>query len=126
MSRRGRKSSRCRKERGTVLGLTQQAIPLQEKVRDYHLKTNGSEHPDTLSAMADLAYVYDTAGRQDEALKLREEVLALRRKVLGPEHPHTLLAMTDLALSYSDAGEEKMNPPQDKQTPAPRPQGGAC
>ena len=78
-------------------GLPLQAIPLQEKVRDYYLATSGLEHPDTLMAMSRLANSYGYAGRQDEALKLREEVLALRRKVSGLEHPDTLMAMSKLA-----------------------------
>ena len=85
-----------------ALGLTPEAIPLEEKVRDYYVATLGKEDPKTLMAMHNLARGYDNVGRRDEALKLREEVLALRRKVLGPEHPDTLNAMNNLALSYAD------------------------
>jgi len=91
-----------------ALGLPLQAIPLQAKVRDYHLATSGLEHPDTLAAMSSLANSYGYAGRRDEALKMREEVLALRRKVSGPEHPDTLMAMNKLALSYFDAGRSNL------------------
>ena len=90
-----------------ALGLYREAIPLQEKVRDYYLAASGPEHPDTLRAMHNLAISYDDAGRRDEALKLREEVLALRRKVNGPEHPDTLKAMNSLASSYDDAGRRE-------------------
>ena len=31
-----------------ALGLYREAIPLQEKVRDYYLAASGPEHPDTL------------------------------------------------------------------------------
>jgi len=86
-----------------ALGISREAIPLQEKVRDYYLAAFGPEHPDTLMAMNELAISCDHAGRREEALKLREQVLALRRKVLGPEHPDTLAAMHGLANSY--AGE---------------------
>jgi eukaryotic-like serine/threonine-protein kinase len=86
-----------------ALGVSGQAISLQEQVRDYYLATSGQEHPDTLQAMNNLAISYYAAGRQDEALKLREQVLALRRKVLGPEHPDTLKAMNNLAISYDGA-----------------------
>jgi serine/threonine protein kinase len=87
-----------------ALGLSREAIPLQEKVRDYYLAASGPEHPDTLGAMNELANFYDDAGRRDEALKLREEVLALRRTVNGPEDPATLIAMNNLANSYFEAG----------------------
>ncbi len=36
-----------------ALGLARQAVPLQEKVRDYYLATAGPEHRDTLTAMFD-------------------------------------------------------------------------
>jgi tetratricopeptide (TPR) repeat protein len=87
-----------------ALGLYGEAIPLQEKVRDYFLVTSGPENLDTLKAMNNLANSYYDAGRLDEALKLREEVLAIERKVLGPEHRETLKAMNNLANSYYDAG----------------------
>jgi eukaryotic-like serine/threonine-protein kinase len=87
-----------------ALGLDREAIPLQEKVRDYYLDAYGPEHPDTLGAMNNLAQCYDDAGRHAEALKLREEVLAIRRKVSGPEHFETLTSMNNLALSYYEAG----------------------
>src|SRR6476659_1096522 len=63
-----------------LLGLYREAIPLQEKARDYCLKTLGLEHTNTLWAMNNLAGSYSSAGRKDEALKLREEVLPLYRK----------------------------------------------
>jgi serine/threonine protein kinase/tetratricopeptide (TPR) repeat protein len=89
-----------------ALGLARQAIPLQEKARDYYLKNLGLEHTNTLSAMHSLAISYDDAGRRNESLKLREEVLALSRKVKGPEHSDTLLAMNNLANSYEGVGRQ--------------------
>jgi eukaryotic-like serine/threonine-protein kinase len=89
-----------------ALGLYREAIPLQERVRDYYLTTFGLEQTNTLGAMHNLATFYDEAGRRDEALKLREEVLTLRRKVLGPEHPDTIMAMGNLAASYGEAGRK--------------------
>jgi serine/threonine protein kinase len=90
-----------------ALGLAGQAIPLQEKVRDYHLATSSPEHPDTLNAMHNLAAHYSTAGRLEDALKTQEEVLALRRKVFGPENLDTLMAMSNLANTYCDVGRLK-------------------
>jgi tetratricopeptide (TPR) repeat protein len=86
------------------LGLYSEAIPLQEKVRDYYLTALGPEHPETLKAMNNLGNSYFDDGRLDEALKLREKVLVLRRKVSGPEHPETLKAMNNLANSYAEGG----------------------
>jgi serine/threonine protein kinase len=86
------------------LGLYREAIPLQEKSRDYYLANFGPEHTNTLNAMHNLANSCAGAGRCEEALKMHEEVLALRRKVNGPEHPDTLAAMHNLANSYEEAG----------------------
>ncbi len=86
------------------LGLSHEAIPLLERVRDYYLATAGAEDPDTLKANHNLALVYDETDRHSDALKLREQVLALRRRVNGPEHPDTLKAMRSLAFSYYKAG----------------------
>ena len=86
------------------LGLYREAIPLQEKVRDYYVSASGPEHPDTLQAMHNLAWSYAEAGRLGEALKMQEEVLRVFRKVRGSEHPDTLNAMGHLANSYAEAG----------------------
>jgi hypothetical protein len=72
------------------LGLSHDAIPLLERVRDYYQATAGAEDPDTIKANHNLALVYDETDRHSDALKLREQVLTLRQKVLGPEHPATL------------------------------------
>jgi len=90
-----------------ALGLYREAIALREKVRDYCLAAYGPEHPDTLSAMDNLARSYGEVGRSQEAIKLGEQVLPLSRKVLGPEHPFTLTAMSTLAISYWYAGRRE-------------------
>ncbi|KAJ6563730.1 hypothetical protein DFH09DRAFT_1082308 [Mycena vulgaris] len=53
----------------------------------------GTEHPDTLGAMNDLAWTYSELGQCQEAEELGVEVLKERRKILGREHPDTLTAM---------------------------------
>jgi tetratricopeptide (TPR) repeat protein len=88
------------------LGLNREAIPLQEKARDYYLAASGLESRDTLAAMQSLAISYDDAGYKDEALKLREKVLEVRRRVSGPEETDTLAAMLNLAISYDEVGRQ--------------------
>jgi tetratricopeptide (TPR) repeat protein len=87
-----------------ALGLYREAIPLQEKARDYYLDTFGPEHAETLLAMNNLGNSYFASGRREEALKLREQVLELRRKVSGPENPETIKAMNNVGVSYYEAG----------------------
>jgi len=86
------------------LGLYDDAVLLQEKVRDYYLATFGLENSNTVRAIGSLAHYYDQAGRRDEALKLQEQELTLSRKVFGLESDHTVTAMNNLALSYAKAG----------------------
>src|ERR1019366_3891677 len=52
----------------------------------------GPEHPDTLSAQANLAASYRQAGRTGEAITIQEKVAADRVRILGPEHPDTQAA----------------------------------
>ena len=64
----------------------------------------GPEHPDTLTARANLARSYLSAGRTGEAIAIFEELVADHERLLGPEHPDTLNARANLALSYLSAG----------------------
>ncbi|MEI5100926.1 tetratricopeptide repeat protein [Streptomyces sp. PmtG] len=64
----------------------------------------GGEHPDTLTARANLASSYWRAGRTGEAIELLERVVADRERLLGGEHPDTLTARGNLASSYWQAG----------------------
>ena len=70
-----------------------------------HRKTHlGEDHPDTLSAMHNLAYTLSDLGRHNEALELKQEVLEKSRRILGKDHPETLLAMGNLSVSLSELG----------------------
>jgi len=64
----------------------------------------GPEHPETLTATANLAVTYQTTGRTKDATLLGEQVLADRERILGPEHPDTLRARANLTVSYWTAG----------------------
>ena len=60
----------------------------------------GSDHPDTLTSMANLACTYWNQGRWDEAEKLDVDVMNARKAKLGSDHPDTLISMADLAFTY--------------------------
>ncbi|MFF3400431.1 tetratricopeptide repeat protein [Streptomyces sp. NPDC002659] len=64
----------------------------------------GGDHPDTLTARANLAASYRQAGRTGEAVAIEERVLADRERLLGGDHPDTLTARANLAASYQQAG----------------------
>jgi tetratricopeptide (TPR) repeat protein len=64
----------------------------------------GPEHPDTLTARANLAASHRALGRTTEAITIEEQVLADRERLLGPDHPATLSARGQLAASYRALG----------------------
>ena len=70
-----------------------EATELIEKLLEAYLKTLGSEHPDILKAMGNLANSYSDLGRRQEAIELGEKVLEARQKTLGSEHRDSLRAM---------------------------------
>jgi hypothetical protein len=64
----------------------------------------GADHPQTLTALNNLALGYRSAGKHDLAVPLYEETLARRKATLGADHPDTLWSMHNLAGAYLDAG----------------------
>ncbi|MFX4295175.1 tetratricopeptide repeat protein, partial [Streptomyces bohaiensis] len=64
----------------------------------------GNDHPHTLTARANLAASYGSAGRTREAIDLQERVLADLERILGTDHPNTLTARGNLSTSYWLAG----------------------
>ncbi|KAF8322934.1 hypothetical protein F5887DRAFT_1086935 [Amanita rubescens] len=64
----------------------------------------GSDHPDTLTAMNNLALTYWNQARWDEAEKLQVEVMKAQKVKLGSDHPSTLITRNNLALTYQNQG----------------------
>ncbi|KAJ7431117.1 hypothetical protein FB451DRAFT_1574010 [Mycena latifolia] len=77
---------------------------IEEVVLTRRTELLGEYHPDTLTAMANLAATYSALG-QSRAEELEMIVLDKRREILGDDHPDTLLAITNLARTYSDLGQ---------------------
>ncbi|KAE9397789.1 hypothetical protein BT96DRAFT_61527 [Gymnopus androsaceus JB14] len=86
-------------------GLWTYTEALEEEVLPLHKQAFGDHHPDTLTAMANLAVTYWALGKLEAAEKLGEEVLPLCRQVLGDHHPDTLNAMANLAVTYWALGK---------------------
>jgi len=74
-----------------------------QAARLLYTQHRGSNHPDTLRSMYNLALGYDDLGRHAESLKLHEETLALQKEILGPDHPDTLQSMLSVAFRYGTA-----------------------
>jgi hypothetical protein len=81
------------------------ARALQEEVLQVSRRVLGAEHPNTLTAMSNLAQSLSAQGDMAGARALEEEVLQVRRRVLGAQHPNTLTAMNNLAHSLRAQGE---------------------
>ena len=64
----------------------------------------GSEHPDTLVSVNDLAVLYQTEKRYAEAEPLFKRALEARERVLGAENPTTLQSVSNLASLYDAEG----------------------
>ena len=95
---------------GTFLhedGKYEQADELRLKVVDILTMLCGSEHPNTLRAVAQLAETYRCRGRLDKAIELQEKILEMSIKVLGENHVDTETAMGDLAASYRGTGRNE-------------------
>lgn len=65
----------------------------------------GDRHPDTLTAMSNLARVLHDRGELEQARRLHEQALAARREVLGDLHPDTLTSVCNVARVLHDQGE---------------------
>jgi len=80
------------------------AEQLENQVMDMRMKLLGTEHPDTLKSMGNLASTYSDQGRWEEAENLEVKVMDMRKKMLGAEHPHTLTSMANIAVTYWNQG----------------------
>ncbi|MBT2232164.1 tetratricopeptide repeat protein [Nonomuraea sp. NEAU-A123] len=78
------------------------AVPIAEAVAAGREKLLGAEHPDTLTALHNLAHASEDGSMQATALYQR--VAAERARTLGEDHPDTLWSRACAAFSYTMAG----------------------
>jgi hypothetical protein len=57
----------------------------------------GEEHPDTITAMNNLAITLGDQGQLDEAIALSEVAVQRMKRIHGNEHSHTRIAWSNLA-----------------------------
>jgi serine/threonine protein kinase/tetratricopeptide (TPR) repeat protein len=84
-------------------GRLQQALKLREEEFGFQKAKLGSDHPDTLGSLVNLALVYYSLGRHTDAIKLYEEALPVM-KVKMPDDRLTFTCMDCLAIAYREAG----------------------
>ena len=88
------------------LGDTAEQRSLLERALRGREKVLGSEHPDTLFSMKELAVLLLNLGDAVEARRLFERELRGWEKVMGPEHSNTLRALCNVAVSLDELGEK--------------------
>ncbi|MEV4561720.1 tetratricopeptide repeat protein [Kitasatospora sp. NPDC049285] len=81
-------------------GRLAEGIAIEERVVVDREAVLGDQHPDTLTARANLAASYRQAGRTTEMIDLLERVVADRERVLGSHHPDTRAARAALAAAH--------------------------
>ena len=67
----------------------------------------GENHPDTLTALHNLATSYSYLGDYKKALETENIVYNARKEILGDNHPDTLTSLANLAVFYSSLGDYK-------------------
>ncbi|KAH7231009.1 hypothetical protein BKA59DRAFT_518303 [Fusarium tricinctum] len=87
------------------IGRWNDAALSQKGVLEKRWQILGDEHPDTISAMSNLAITLSDQGKLDEAASMKAEVLEKMQRILGDEHPDTIMAMSNLTNSLSDQGK---------------------
>ena len=78
-----------------------------KRYAEYAISAYGDEHPDTLRAIAELAFSYDKVGSYKESMELSQALYAIRSRILGENHPDTLSALNAVAVSYFRLGDLK-------------------
>ena len=88
-------------------GRSDEAEELEVQVLELRKEVIGEKHPDTITAMANLASTWWQQGRSEEAEQLEVQVLELRKEVLGEKHPDTISAMASLAATWRQQGRSE-------------------
>jgi hypothetical protein len=88
-----------------VSGSYAAALAVQRQVLHTREETRGAEHPDTLTARANLAHWTGEAGDPAGARVQYAALVPVRERVSGAEHPHTLTVRANLARWTGEAGD---------------------
>jgi CHAT domain-containing protein len=67
----------------------------------------GEEHPQTLTSVNNLAFLYESQGRYGEAQPLYRRALTARERVLGEAHPDTLATLLNSSALFAAQGRLK-------------------
>ena len=81
-------------------GKYSEAIPLAQQVLAIRERQLGSDHPDVVKAINDLAVAYEGQGRYVDAEPLYQRALAIREDALGPYHLDVAESLAKLGRLY--------------------------
>jgi tetratricopeptide (TPR) repeat protein len=81
------------------------ALPFEQKALAVRRRVLGDDHPDTLTAMGNLAQTLYAMGDLVGARRYQEQTLDGLKRVLGDDHPDTLTAMGNLAGTLKAMGD---------------------
>ena len=76
------------------------ALPLFQDFVEKSKRILGEDHPDTLSALYNVANTYESMEQYGNALPLFQECMEKRKRVLGEDHPDTIKTIN--ALAYTE------------------------
>ena len=82
-----------------------EAVFVYEEVVAARTRLLGTDHPDTLASMNNLAAMLQEEGDLDAARQLHEQVAITAKRVLGEDHSSTLASLNNLAAVLQDQGE---------------------
>lgn len=88
-----------------VVGAYASAEAICRQQYELRQRLQGGTHPDTLTAMNNLAEMRRHMGDLPGARRLLDSLVETSRRVLGETHPHTLTALNNLALTMRAAGD---------------------
>lgn len=86
------------------LGLSDAALPLQERSLMTRRRELGDDHPLTLDSLGNMGYLLGEMGRLADAEPYLRETLQRRRRVLGEDDPTTLVSINNYASLLQDMG----------------------
>ncbi|RMJ26427.1 hypothetical protein PHISP_02699 [Aspergillus sp. HF37] len=85
-------------------GYYDEAERLDKQILDENKKAFGTEHPETLESIGNLASTYEDQGRWTEVEELDRFMVATRSRLHGPTHLLTLTSIANLANTYRHQG----------------------
>jgi tetratricopeptide (TPR) repeat protein len=81
------------------------SITLQSRLLSICKRRFGVEHPETATALNNLAFIYMQQGQYEQAEQLLVQAFSIRENHLGTKHPDTARSLYNLAVLYQTQGQ---------------------